>query len=210
VGLLARRLLWGGRDAGGRLVTAFRVTEDGAFALADESPATLDVSFVTLAHPLHLSQRDREAWQRAFADHELVPPFPQLARPVCPLRPEDRDQVVLLRRDGARVEGITLLSLLDRLGWERGPTSADAPGLVRCHVKAFPQGGVLAVLHHRPGVAPFGFSVNEPPQVLAGCTFVRNAHPVRPDQGLPLGQVDPVVLSEAAAAVEGLAGKALD
>jgi len=220
VGLLAQRLLWAGRDEDGRLVKVFRVTEDRGYALADESPCGLGgVARVGLLHPLHLSDEDRRAWQRVLAGHGVVPPFPQLGRKVYTLRPGEKKLTFLRRHEGVRVEALTLLGTLERLGWERaGPRHGESPytfgaAPVVAHLKHFPSAGVTAVIRHDPGVPPAGFPAAVEPQTLEGCVFVRGrTEPTggfRPEHAVPLGRVDPVVVSEVLGVLELLAGKAL-
>ncbi|MEU3830241.1 DUF4132 domain-containing protein [Streptomyces sp. NPDC029080] len=117
VGHLVRRLVWIGEEAG--VATAFRVTEDRAFADVHDDELTLPgEATVRVAHPLHLAE-DLQAWTGLFADHGILQPFPQLGRPVHALTEEEAAGHRLTRFEGATVPVGRLLGLTKR-GWERG------------------------------------------------------------------------------------------
>src|SRR5262249_49415496 len=64
---LVRRLLWGGYADTGRLLRAFRATEEGDLAGERDEPVGLDgVARVGLVHPLSLSADQKQAWGEVF------------------------------------------------------------------------------------------------------------------------------------------------
>jgi hypothetical protein len=218
MGLLAQGVLWGALDEQRRLGRTFRVTEDRSFVDRTEAPCSLaGTSGVFIVHPLHLGDGERAAWRETFLDHELLTTFPQLSRPVYLLPPGEAGLTVLRRYDGRPIPSASLLGVLERFGWDRGRSDA-LPGrpyepLVTSHRRYFHSADVTAVLCYRGGVPSLGgFRPDWPDQVLDGCFFVPGLQEppggFRPDQAIPLGKVDPIVLSEVLSVLETLASKA--
>ncbi|MGP3638506.1 DUF4132 domain-containing protein, partial [Streptomyces sp. 24-1644] len=114
---LVRRLVWLSEADG--TTTAFRVAEDRTFADAeDEVFALADGATVRLAHPLDLGDR-LDVWSEAFADYEILQPFPQLGRAVFDLTEEEAGGYRLTRFEGIKVPTGKVLGL-QRRGWQRG------------------------------------------------------------------------------------------
>jgi hypothetical protein len=207
VGLLARRLLWSTEGQ------TFRVTEDRTLADRDESPVSLEpMSSVRLVHPLHLDETTRHAWQETLTDHEIIAPFPQLARRVRTLTLDERQAHVITRQQGVAIPCITLVGILDRLGWDRGPRlgspSIDVRAIAPRHLKYYPSADILAFLDHSPGVPAIGFFLYADDQTLGVCGFVRGiSGEVGAAHAIPLVEVDPVILSEVLGLMEVLREK---
>jgi hypothetical protein len=99
----------------------FRVTEDRTFADIQDQPTTLDgVGEVSIVHPLHLSEEERNAWGGLLGDYEIIPPFPQLGRVVYRLEGEERQATVLHRFATSKIPGVSLAVVLEKTGWQRG------------------------------------------------------------------------------------------
>ncbi|MFO0953038.1 MAG: DUF4132 domain-containing protein [Isosphaeraceae bacterium] len=206
---LVRMLVWGGYDASGKLAATFRVTEERDYADANESTFTLDgLDRVGVVHPLHLSDAERSAWGEIFGDYEIIPPFPQLGRAAHRLEPGEETAKELTRNKGLKIPSITLVGILERCGWDRG-IPEDA-GIFHSHTKAFEGAGVTAVVEY-PGI-PVGALIDWDDQEIEKCFFVRGllTPKMYPDykNPLPLGQVDPVVISEVLGTLGALASKA--
>lgn len=208
VGLLARRLLWATQGQ------TFRITEDRTFADQEESLVSLEpTASVRLVHTLHLDEPTRHAWQETFTDHEIIAPFPQLARKVRTLALEERQARVITRQRGAKVPTVTLVGILDRLRWERGPRPGQtvAGGMTFStprHVKYFASADLLAFLDHLPGVPLVGVYFDLSEQTLGACGFVRGIFgAVGIEHAIPLVEVDPVILSEVLGLMEVLKEK---
>ena len=105
---LARRLVWR-TDAG----VTFRIDESGALTDANDAPFTLGASRASLAHPLDMDRKTRDAWGKLFADYELLQPFLQIARETYTLE-DDVARVI-----GKAFSAPKLVFGLDRLGWTR-------------------------------------------------------------------------------------------
>lgn len=88
---LARLLVWGGFDASGQLVAAFRVSEDRTLADSEDNPFDLaGLDQVGIVHPLMLDEAQLTGWGQLFADYAIVPPFAQLGRPIYRLEAGER------------------------------------------------------------------------------------------------------------------------
>ncbi|OLT28245.1 hypothetical protein BJF79_41840 [Actinomadura sp. CNU-125] len=191
---LVRRLVWAaddGTDGGTDGGPAFRVAEDGTFADASDDPIVLPVTArVRVAHPFDLAG-DLPAWSELFADYEILQPFPQLARPVHTLAPDERTTGRLARFVGAEVPAFAVLGLVDR-GWDRGePQDAGVEDRItrrlddRRHV----------IVELEPGI-PVGDPDRHGDQTLADVRFTE-----------PPGDLDPMLASEALADLLHLTGR---
>jgi hypothetical protein len=108
---IARLVLWGGWDAAGRLQGVFRITEEQDCADVSDEPADVKAYHaVGVVHPLHMSDADRSAWGQVLGDYEIIPPFPQLGRPVNGLNPGEDGSNALSRYRGRTFVAPTLAS----------------------------------------------------------------------------------------------------
>jgi predicted DNA-binding WGR domain protein len=194
---LVRLVLWGGYDEKGRLVSTFRVTEERDYADSKESSTRLDgIATVGIVHPLHLTDEQRSAWGEIFGDYEIIPPFPQLGRTVHRLEPGQENDKDLVKGRTITVPAVTLVGILERHGWNRG--IPEDGGVFSEHTKPFLGANVTAVIQY-PGI-PVGYMVDWEDQKLESCFFVPGTYTpeMYPDhkKALPLGAVDPVVISE--------------
>jgi hypothetical protein len=206
---LVRRLVWGGYDPRGALVRTFRVTEERDYADADDTACGLEgLAAVGIVHPVHLTEEQRAAWGQVFADYEIIAPFPQLGRRVHTLQPGERRATEVTRFSGPRIEAVVLLGILDKLGWARGP--AGDYGAVHEHHKEFPAACVTAVIEYSPGVPVYVQDADhqeiERAYFLAGVPGGEHFWRGR-SNALPLGEVDPVAVSEVLGALAVLASK---
>ncbi|MDN3357238.1 DUF4132 domain-containing protein [Actinomadura sp. DC4] len=186
LGHIARRLVWI-TDGG----TSFRVAEDHTYADVDDSPFTpAPDARVGIAHPLLLDD-ELGAWAEILADYEILQPFDQLGRPVHRLTDDER-----AARRLARVEGLTL-SYGKAKGHSQGRwESVDADGefaggwLSRRDSKGL---YVVAVLS--PGLYYYMYGEGEDQKITA--LWAGPAPASSPENAVPLGEVDPVTMSEA-------------
>jgi hypothetical protein len=205
---LVRLVLWGGYDAAGKLVSTFRITEERDYADVKESTYHLEgIATVGVVHPLHLGEAQRSAWGEIFADYALIPPFPQLGRKVHRLEPKELTTRGIVRNQGIKVPAVTLVGILERHGWNRGVPWAA--GLVLAHSKPYDGANVTAVIQY-DGIR-IGDVLDCPDQEVQKCFFVSGLHRPGDDpdrlSALPLGQVDPVVISEVLTTLAELASK---
>jgi hypothetical protein len=185
---LVRRLLWGGHDAEGRLVRTFRVTEEREYADMRDAPCPLEgVASVGIVHPLHLTAEQLAGWGEVFGDYEIIPPFPQLGRKVHRLLPGEERQTALTRFNDTAVPLMLFMGILKANGWSNGMVEGGQylPG----YRKRFEERGVVAVLSSSVGPANVQ---------ITGASFEAEVPGAGPNERppLPLGQVDPVVVSE--------------
>jgi hypothetical protein len=99
--LIAQRLLWAGYDSKGKLTQLLRINGEQTCVDADNQPCSLaGLDSVGLPHPLHLDGQQKQTWGLAFADYEIMPPFPQLNREIHTLTPKEARATVSPDRGG--------------------------------------------------------------------------------------------------------------
>jgi hypothetical protein len=116
---LATRLAWGLYD-GERCMRALRMAED--WTLADSADALLaldDGAVLGIPHVLELPADECRAMSQLFVDYEVLQPFPQLAREIFGVTPEECALDCLARWAGKDVAVGSLLGLA-QWNWQRG------------------------------------------------------------------------------------------
>jgi hypothetical protein len=169
---LVRLLVWGAYDDAGALRATFRVTEDQTYA--DERDEAFDLgpyAAVAVAHPLALAAEQRSAWGELLGDYEIVPPFPQLGRPVHGLEGAERSANEIDRFKAIAIPPQSLVFTLEKLGWERGIPQDG--GVFFEHSKPFYGANVTAVVEY-DGV-PVGYMEGWDDQHVTRCFFVRGS-----------------------------------
>jgi hypothetical protein len=190
---LAQRLVWCAYDGDTRVVT-FGVTPDEYLDL-DDRPLTLDPRFsIGLLHPIEASDDELRRWGDRLADHCVVQPFAQLARPLHRLTDTERAAPTLMRFAGRVVPTGKVLGL-DRRGWRRD--ASEQGGRVYAWQKEL--GDLVVVLPLEPGVY-LGAPLDEPRQTL-GPVAVTSEGTTRPWADLSALQA-----SEVLADLEDLTG----
>ncbi|WP_399678154.1 WGR and DUF4132 domain-containing protein [Xenophilus sp.] len=125
---IVQRLIWGvyevegGGSYGGRLVSCFRVAEDGSFTTAEDDPFELpegEQVRIGVPHALELPAADAAAFGQVFADYELLQPFAQIGRDTYTLGDAEKAADKLDRWKGAKVPTGRVLGLVNK-GWRRG------------------------------------------------------------------------------------------
>jgi predicted DNA-binding WGR domain protein len=208
---LVRLLVWAGYDDSGKVIATFRVTEDQT--LADENDDAFNlpaaVKHVGIIHPAHLSPESMAAWGQVLGDYELIPPFPQLGRRVYQLEPGEGDEKEFKRFEKAKVPGITLVGILERLGWVRGIPQDG--GVFHEHSKPFYGADVTCIVQYEPGV-PVGYMTEADEQSGVTAMFIPGIYNPKmyPDHNkrLKLKDIDPVVMSEVIKDLAVIAAKA--
>jgi len=192
---LAARLVWGvagdGRDARGvpLLRAAFRVSAEGEWVDADEAPLPPDeAAHIVVAHPLQLGDAQIAAFSQQFADYELIQPFDQLHRAVHAPGDDERAQEALSRWSGRVARPGPLWSLESR-GWQRG---RDGNGAYDHAWRSLPGGRALA-LRFGPGLHNASAGEDQTLGVL--------------HYGHPIGELDPIVFSEAVRDIDALGAR---
>jgi predicted DNA-binding WGR domain protein len=207
----ARRLVWGGFDQAGKYLRSFRVTEELDYTRADDKPADLGgLARVGIVHPMQLDAAERGAWGQLFADYELVPPFTQLGRPVFELTKAEATFKEVTRFAKAQVAPEVAWYGLQKMGWVHG-IPADG-GHVDSLSKSFPGAGFTAQVHLDPGLS-VGWMEGAERQAIAAVRFVvgepaRGYYYADKSDAVPLGQVDPIVVSEVLSELSRIAAKA--
>lgn len=193
---LARSLVWGEFDDDNTLRKTFRIAED--YTLCDEHERTIDdlSSRVRIAHPLHLTEGDRNAWGQICSDYGMIPPFDQLNRSIHVPDSQERESTLLNRFYGQLVHPMSLFSKLDKLGWKR--EDAGDGGYVCLHYKLHAD-GTVAVLNYSPGIPIFA-PADADLQKIESCYFTLNSDILpssyRSENAMKLAKVPDIVFSE--------------
>jgi hypothetical protein len=206
---LVKRLVWAGYTASGERRATFRVTEDGTHADASDQTATLDtVAEVAVVHPLHLTEEERGQWGELLSDYEIVPPFPQLGRPIYRLEPGEAAQSEISRFGHVMIPAASLVGTLEKLGWTRAIPRDH--GWFYEHSKPFYGSEVTAIVQYE-GVM-VGEIMTSEDQRIEHCFFVPGIYtPIGyhdHKERVPLGQIDPVAISEVLNDLTAVAAKA--
>jgi hypothetical protein len=207
---LVRMLVWSAYDADGRPAGSFRVTEDQTFAdRTDEDFVLDDYTQVGVAHPLQLTDEEKEVWGDLFSDYEILSPFPQLGRPTFGLQPSERGETELKRWTALAIPPQSLVFTLEKLDWQRG-IPEDA-GVFHSHSKPFYGAQVTAVVEYDDGV-PVGYMEGWDDQKITRCYFVPGIWrpEMYPDhkERIRLSEIDPIVISEVLGDLTTVASKA--
>lgn len=140
-----QRLVWGWQEAGGKLGQTFRGLDDASLTdLEDNAVVLPEEGSVSLVHPLDLPEDARAAWLQHFADYGIVPPFPQLDRPVVRVKPEEAGVKFGRQVHGTDLNAMTFRNRAEKLGWSRGSV-CDGGGITG-YRKIFSGAGVEAFL----------------------------------------------------------------
>ena len=196
---LAPSLVWGAYDTDSMLLLTFRVAEDRSLADQHDSPADLPSdAAVGIVHPMQLVPETLAAWSQLLADYKILPPFPQLGRPIMRLEACEAAADSITRYAEACIPATALVGGFAQLGWRRS-IPADAGGYDH-HAKDFPSAGVHAVVEHE--TIYIGTPLAEAdPSPLAECYFRAGAYDrcdpyTRDENKIRLSEIDPLLLSE--------------
>jgi len=205
---LAQCFVWGVYGANGKPASTFRVTEDRSLGDEHDAPVALPPdAAVGLVHPIYLDPSSLAAWGELLSDYEILPPFPQLGRPVLALSDAERRGDAIQRHGGVSIPATSLAGTLERLGWQRA-TPADAGGYDN-HGKHFPTAGITAVVQHDSlYIGSLADSADTP---IHACYFTAGAY----DRSgwadglakIPLNSIDPLIVSEVLSDLQTLASK---
>lgn len=186
LGHIVRRLVW--ITGGG---TSFRVAEDHTYADVNDSPFTpAPDARISIAHPILLDD-DLGSWAELLADYEILQPFEQLGRPVHRLTDDEHAAHRL-----ARVEGL-VLSYGKAKGHSQGRwESLDANGeFAGGWLARRDPAGLYVVVDLSPGLHYYMYGEGEDQKINTLWAGPAPAH--SPEDSVPLGEVDPVTMSEA-------------
>jgi Domain of unknown function (DUF4132) len=205
---LVRRIVWGGYDGAGTLISTFRVTEDRTYADdLDETCELAGLDRIGIIHPLYLSAAQLANWGEILSDYEIMPPFQQIGRSIYALESGEEIQTEITRFQAAKVPAIALVGMLDKSGWVRG-TPQDA-GIFAEHSKTFSSANVTAIVEYE-GV-PIGYMDGWDDQSIERCYFLSgistNMYADR-DKAISLGNIDPLIISEVLRDLISIAAKA--
>ena len=113
-------------------------------------------------------------------------------------------QTEITRCEHLELPAQTLIGILERLGWTRGPVEGEA---VSEYIKPFPAAGVTAILQYHSTRSMNYLGELE----LKHCFFVHGTDPLTADpqrwQKVSLGEIDPAVVSEVLSLLSVLASR---
>lgn len=189
LGQLAGRVVWlTDQDE------TFRVAEDRTLADAEDEPFELpEDARVRIAHPMHLGDA-LAAWSVVFADYEILQPFAQLGRATYSLTEAERAADGLARFEGAKVPVGQVLGLENR-GWIR---SHPVDGGCQPSISLELTRDRFLIIELNPGII-VGNVYEYGPQTLQEVylsSYRRQGWSTRSPEGLKLGELDPVTVSE--------------
>jgi hypothetical protein len=173
---LARMLLWQA-EARGKKSLLFRLGDAGEWLNVAGQPVSSEGrAQVRLAHPLHLEEGELRRWQEVFVQHELLPPFAHLGRPVHRLTQAERSKTDFMRRRFpiCGIPGAVLLGTLRERGWVRSNHALNEywPDLIQVHYRPFREANLTAFLQYEPGL-PLGRLTGECPQQVISASWRR-------------------------------------
>lgn len=201
-------LVWGTFDMEGVLRRSFRVTEDQTFAGVDDRPLQLnDHDEIGIVHPLQLDSGQKTQWAEVLSDYDIVAPFPQLGRAVYCLDENELRQAEIVRFADKLVPAITIVSMLEKQGWQRGPV--EDGGAFHEHTKYFARADLTAVACYDYIVV--GAMLESHDQEIQTCFFEQgksNSSYRDRKSMVPLEFIDSIVISEVLADLTMLTAKA--
>jgi Domain of unknown function (DUF4132) len=225
---LSVSLVWGivAMDGIDRYDLLFRPLDDGTLTTLDDALVELpDAHMVRLAHPVDLDDETCVRWQEHLVDYEVSLPFPQLGRPVFRVEATEVGKWWWEGCAGLSVPNATFTRRSQALGWRWSRTwFAWGTGGADDVVKVYPAAGepaagdpasdIIAVL--RTGGLPEWHDRFATDRATTFRCLGFMPVPVVPpynapgpiwdeDYLLPLGEVPPIIFSEAAASVQALA-----
>ncbi|MCB1627899.1 MAG: DUF4132 domain-containing protein, partial [Xanthomonadales bacterium] len=187
VGRLLQRLIWCEHAAAD--VRLFRPTEDGSLLDADDEEIALrEDAVIGLAHAALMSTADEAIWQRHLRDYKIKPLFPQLARPLPP--DAGSDAVAINDREGWSADTFGFRGAFTKLGYQRA--QAEDGGFFYEYGKSFVSAGIRVVIEFTGNTLP---EENVAASLKQLCFRALAAGEL--SDGMPLGEVPPVLLAEA-------------
>jgi hypothetical protein len=186
----------------------FRPLEDGSLTDTEDNAVTLPAEgMIRMVHPVELDDETRGSWLQHLADYEVTPPFPQLNRPILRVSPDERESLWWKKYEGYLMNGGALKGRFTKVGWERG--SVQDGGYYEIW-KAFPVAGIQAVLETAGMSVGYEQEFNTAIKRLAFArtdtikrgSYVYDDLKDQDERIIKLGDVPPIIFSEAAADVQ--------
>ena len=216
---LVQRIIWGSYDPLGKLLETFRVTEDYTYSnLQDERFEIPEHRQIGLIHPLHIPESLRSAWGEVLSDYEIIQPFIQLGRSLYKLDIDEESTLEITRFNTLKIPIVALVKTLEKLNWQRG--ALHDHGDYSLHFKYFPAADLTAVVGDYDEVfVDLSVVIGSGLDTIDGCCFLRGMHNALCDypihtwmpentQRIPLGEVDPIIISEVLSDLITVAAKA--
>jgi hypothetical protein len=207
---LLKRFVWGGFDMMGKLKSSFAIISRDEIVNGRGEPVDLSTFCeVGLLHPLQLPCDELTAWRADFKARKIEQTFAQLDRPLQQISTKEEHDVEILRLRNMRIPAVVIVGVLDKHGWQRGPVMEG--GCYTEHLKYFPRADLTALVTYQ-GITT-GMPAESDDQYIEYCAFLSGKVSAEYDRefqkGLPLGKVDPIVLSEVLSDLELIKAKGI-
>lgn len=181
----AQRLIWNVGDSAHLTSNTFHVAADLSLSNAHYRPVEIPPdTFVTLVHPVYLSEDERLLWGEVLHDYEIIQPLQQIMRDIYRPTPEEIESGQITRFVGVKLHEKKLFSgkgSLRRFGWTQHYNMEARATIFERH---FPQSDVAAVVVIK-AVYTYGYSYH-----------IESQYFQTGNNRVPLAQVNPIIISE--------------
>jgi HEAT repeat protein len=198
VGRLCSRVVWANFTKNGdaeKFAGCFRLLEDGTLTNEKDDEVHVEPdAIVRLAHTCNVPTEVEPGWIQHLADYDVEPLFDQFDRPTYTLPEEKRKETSIADFEGYQITTFKLRGKATKLGYIRG--TAEDGGVFTTYRKPFSSLGLEAVINFTGSMLP----EQEMPASLMSLEFHRVSKESSGGfwgQGLALGKIPPVLLSEA-------------
>jgi len=135
-------LIWGIYE-NNKLTKSFRFNEDGTFNDINDNSFNLPENcFITLIHPIDLTEEDKNKWIQQLKDYEIIQPLNQFNRIITYITEGEKEVDCFLDCQGYMVTRGKLKGLMNS-GWERG--YIEDAGCFYFYSKTYPSGFTLTL-----------------------------------------------------------------
>jgi hypothetical protein len=204
--LILGQLILGRYDSCGKLLSSFRVDEDGICVDMEDRAVRFGPGEMTgVLHPVEIRADEISAWREVLDDYQILQPFPQMQRVVCRATQGELDQLSLARFAERPCNERLLWSTFHGALWDHDKPQES--GEFTRFFRNFEFAGISACVRHDPISEPWNDryegtddGIGEPVRIHE-IYFVKTELPKKAwrvaGNHLPIKQVHPLVLSEA-------------
>lgn len=203
-----RQLVWGRFASSGKLLSTFRIDEEGGCVDVRDLPVRFGPDEWTGAvHPVDLSAEEVRLWQDVLHDYQIVQPFVQMHRQVLRAGEKEMDQTTLTRFKSQASTEFLICSTFYGALWEHD--KPQETGQFTRFFRTFDFAETSVCVRHDPILEPWlseseGWEECFRAEVaihIHEVFFVKSSVPKKawrvPANRLPVREVDPLILSEA-------------
>ncbi len=172
--------------------STFRPLADGSLTDCEDNAVSVEPNAVIrLAHDCNTTEALRRGWRQHFSDYNVAPLFEQFDKQGYTLSEENKGETTITGFEGHLVEAFKLRGRATKLGYTRG--QAQDGGWFFEYKKNFPSLGLEAIVEFTGN----GLPEENRTVALRNLRFERRATGESTEsEGVPLGEIPPVLLSE--------------